>query len=58
MTNFRGTCQYRNQLGTLGGAKSFLRGAPIFKTMSNNLKLCSTYFSREGEKFFRGDSPP
>jgi len=31
--------QARNQLGTPGGAKSFLRGAKIFK-------LCPTHFSR------------
>jgi len=34
-----------NQLGTPGGAKSFPRGAQIFKTMSNSFKLCPTHFS-------------
>jgi len=50
--------QARNQLGTPGGAKSFLRGAQIFLTMSNSFKLCPTHLSREGEKFSRGVSPP
>ena len=31
--------QARNQLGTAGGAKSFLRGAQIFWTISNSFKL-------------------
>jgi len=45
--------QARNQLGTLGGAKSFLRGASNFLTMFNNLKLqYPTDFSREGRKKF------
>jgi len=43
--------QARYQLETLGGAKSFLRGAQIFQTMSNGFKLRPTYFSRWGEKF-------
>jgi len=42
--------QARNQLGTPGGAKSFLRGAQIFLTMCNNFKLHPTHFSRQGEK--------
>jgi len=50
--------QARNQLGTPGGAKSFLRVAQIFQTMSNAFKLCPTYFSRGGEKFSRGLRPP
>ena len=45
--------QARNQLGTPGGAKSFLRGAQIFWTMFNSFKLCPTHFSRGGEKFSR-----
>jgi len=46
--------QARNQLGTPGGAKSFLRGAHIFCTMSDIFKLYPTNFSRGGEKFSRG----
>jgi len=38
--------QARNQLGTPGGAKSFLRDPKYFK-------LCPTHFSRRGEKFCR-----
>jgi len=38
--------QARNQLGTPGGAKSFLRGAYIFWTMAYVFKLCPTHFSR------------
>jgi len=45
-----GDHQVHNQLGTTGGAKSFLRGAQIFWTMSN------TFF--QGEKNFLGGSPP
>jgi len=40
--------QARNQLGTSGGAKSFLIGAQIFLAMSNNFKLYPTHFSRGG----------
>jgi len=42
--------QARNQLGTPGGAKSFLRGAQIFQAMSNT-------FFEGGEKNLRGSSP-
>jgi len=49
--------QARNQLGTPGGAKSFLRGAPIFWAMSNIFKLYPTHFSRGGEKYSTGASP-
>ena len=45
--------QARNQLGTPGVAKSFLRGAHIFQTMSNSFQLCPTDFSRGGKKFCR-----
>ena len=41
-----GFAQARNQLGTPGVAKSFLRGAQIFQTMSNSFQLCPTDFSR------------
>jgi len=47
--------QDHKQLMTPGGAKSFLRGAPTFWTMSNS---CPTHFSRGGRKFSRGDTPP
>jgi len=50
--------QARNQLGTLGGAKSFLRGAQIFETMSTSFKICPTHFSRKGKNFSRGAKPP
>jgi len=42
--------QARNQLGTPEGAKSFLRRAQMFQTLSNSFKLCSTHFSTAGEK--------
>ena len=42
--------QARNQLETPGGAKSFLREAQIFQTMSNT-------FFQGGEKTFRGAPP-
>ena len=50
------TCaQASNQLGTPGGAKSFLRGAEIFWTMSNIFKLCPTHFFQNiSNKFSRG----
>jgi len=38
--------QASNQLGTPVGAKSFLRGAQIFWTMSNSFKLYPKHFSR------------
>jgi len=44
--------QARKQLGIPGGAKSFLRGAQIFLTMSNSFELCPTHFSRGGRKIF------
>ena len=46
--------QARNQLGTPGGAKSFLRGAHIFCTMSDIFKLYPTRFFRVGGNFSRG----
>jgi len=45
-----GRVQARNQLGTPGGAKSFLSGAKFFK-------LCPKIFSR-GRKILQGGSPP
>ena len=45
--------QARNQLGTPEGAKSFLRGAQNFWTMSNSCKRCPTHFSRGGANFSR-----
>ena len=44
--------QARNQLWTPGGAKRFLRGAHIFRTISNTFKLRPTHFSRGGRKIF------
>jgi len=49
--------QARNQLGTPGVAKSFLRRAQIFQTMSNSFQLCQTDFSRWGEKVCRCGPP-
>jgi len=49
--------QARNQLGAPRGAKSFLRGAQIFCTVSNRFELCPRHFSRWGEKFLAGASP-
>jgi len=42
--------QARNQLGTPGGAKSFLRGAHIFCTMSDIFKLYPTHVNRPNNK--------
>ena len=50
--------QARNQLGTPGGAKSFLWGAQIFLTMSNSFKLRPTALSRGSEKFCKGGFSP
>jgi len=51
--------QARNQLGTPEGAKSFLRWAQNFWTMSNSCKRCPTHFSRGGANFSReGFAPP
>jgi len=44
--------QARNQLGTLGGAESFLRG-PNFSTNSNSYPLCPTHFPG-GANIFSG----
>jgi len=50
--------QARNQPGTPGGAKSFLRGAQILWTISNSFKLCPIHFSRGSKKCFRDLRPP
>jgi len=50
--------QARNQLGTLGEGKSFLRRAQNFWTISNTFKLYPTHFSRRGEKFSKGGASP
>jgi len=42
--------QARNQSGTPGGAKSFLRGTQIF-CMSNGFKECPSHFSRGANIF-------
>ena len=41
-----GYYQAGNQLGTPRVAKSFMRGAQIFYTMSNRFELCPKHFSR------------
>ena len=41
-----------NQLGTPGGAKTFLRWAHIFWTMSNSFKQCPTRFPNGAKKNF------
>jgi len=48
----------RNQLGTPGGAKSFLIRSQTFQTMSNSLKLFPTHYSRGVKKFLGGLRPP
>jgi len=50
--------QARNQLETPGMAKSFLRGAQIFQTMSNSFQLRPADLSRGGRKGLQGASPP
>jgi len=50
--------QARNQLGTPGGAKIFLRGAQIFLTMSNSFKIYPTNFSRGAKNILGGASTP
>jgi len=50
--------QVRNQLGTPGVATSFLRGAQIFKTVSNSFQLCSTHFFTGAKNFVGGLLPP
>jgi len=47
-------CNIYNQLGTPGTVKIFLGGFQFFKAMFNSFDLCSTHFSRGGEKFCRG----
>ena len=46
-----------NQLGTSGGAKSFLRGAQIFLFMSTGFKLCAKHFP-EWRKILQGSLSP
>jgi len=51
--------QARNQFGTPGGAKSFLRRALIFLTTSNRFKVCmSNTFFQGVRKILQGVSPP
>ena len=50
--------QARNELETPGMAKSFLRGAQVFVTMSSSFQLCPTDFSRGDENFAGGAKPP
>ena len=50
MQCFMSPQQERNQLGTLGGARSLLKEAHIFLTMSDT-------FFQDGEKFFQGAEP-
>jgi len=54
--------QSRNPLGTPGVAKSFLRWAQIFQTISSSFKLCRTDFPGGGRKVlpgsFRPPAPP
>jgi len=49
--------QARNQLGTPGGAKSFLKGAQIFKLCPIVSNYVQHTFSA-GTKNFRGDLAP
>jgi len=51
--------QARNQLGTPAAAKSFLRGARIFWTMSNSFQRYAQHiFPGEANNFARGASLP
>jgi len=43
--------QARNQLGTTGGTKSFLREAQIFELCPIYFRLCPTHFSRGSKNF-------
>jgi len=52
------SAQARNQLGPPGGAKGFLRGAQIFKTMSNGFELVPAHCSNGGEKYCKGAQSP
>jgi len=47
--------QARSQLGTPGGAKSFLRRS---QTVSYSFEQCPTHFSRGKRKIFQGLHPP
>ena len=54
--NNLGLGQAINHLGTPGGRTVFWKGPKIFNySMSNSFIICPTQFSREGEKFSRGD---
>jgi len=50
--------QARNQLGTPGVPKSFLRGAQIFQAMSNSFQRCPTDFCKGGGKVSQWAKPP
>jgi len=50
--------QARNQLGTPRGAKSFLRGAQIFYTMSIGLNYVQNIFPPGAKNFLGGSAPP
>ena len=52
--------QARNQLGTSGGEKSFLREGQFFKTMSNSFKIRQHIFFPVRTKIFLGEAslPP
>jgi len=55
----RSVAQVRNQLGSPGGAQSFLRRVQIFWTTSDNFNRCPIHFSRGDETFSRrGYGPP
>jgi len=49
--------QARNQFGTLGGAKGFLKGPKFFKLCPIILNYVQHIF-KGGEKSFSGASPP
>ena len=50
--------QARNQPGTPGVEKSFLRGGHFFKTMSNSFNISPTHFSCRDENFSRRGFAP
>jgi len=49
-----GGCQARNQLGTPGGAKSFLRGAQIFEVCPILLNYVQHIFPGDDTNFLQG----
>jgi len=49
---YQSNSQTRNQLGTPGGTKRFLREAQNFYTISNSFRQCPTHFPGVRRKNF------